>query len=242
VDCTDLDGDGFCVTHDCEDALSACTTNCTDADRDGFPICAGDCDDSLSYVHPGAPERCNGLDDDCNGLTDDDANGEDSDNDAVANVCDNCPTTWNPTQDDSDSDSVGDDCDNCILERNTSQSDADSDNEGDLCDLDDGLIYILFHQPEYVEWQEEIGFSSWNSYRGDLEELRYTGIYTQDPALVPLAARTCDLVTPSMADGDPPPGAAVFFLTTGNATETGAESSLGPDGFGVERPNTNPCP
>ena len=29
------------------------------------------------------------------------------------------------------------------------------DDEGDICDLDDGMIYILFHQTDYVEWQEE---------------------------------------------------------------------------------------
>ena len=31
-----------------------------------------DCDDTNSAVHPGAPEVCNGIDDDCDGLTDDD--------------------------------------------------------------------------------------------------------------------------------------------------------------------------
>lgn len=55
-----------------------------DADLDGFgdpgaPTgCAGravtnaeDCDDTLFSVHPGAPEVCNGRDDDCDGFTDD---------------------------------------------------------------------------------------------------------------------------------------------------------------------------
>ncbi len=32
---------------------------------------AGDCDDTRGYVHPGAAETCDGLDDDCNGLVDD---------------------------------------------------------------------------------------------------------------------------------------------------------------------------
>lgn len=31
---------------------------------------SGDCDDSLSSVHPGLTEICDGLDNDCNGLTD----------------------------------------------------------------------------------------------------------------------------------------------------------------------------
>jgi hypothetical protein len=41
-----------------------------DADGDGFTVCAGDCDDASPLVHPGAVERCNGLDDDCDGQVD----------------------------------------------------------------------------------------------------------------------------------------------------------------------------
>ncbi len=46
-----------------------------DVDGDGFvAVEAGgdDCDDADARVHPGAPERCDGLDNDCNGLVDDD--------------------------------------------------------------------------------------------------------------------------------------------------------------------------
>ena len=42
-----------------------------DADGDGFAA-AEDCDDSNAAVHPGAPEICDGLDNDCNGETDPD--------------------------------------------------------------------------------------------------------------------------------------------------------------------------
>jgi hypothetical protein len=41
-----------------------------DVDQDGYTLCAGDCDDANSQVHPGAVERCNGRDDDCNGQID----------------------------------------------------------------------------------------------------------------------------------------------------------------------------
>jgi hypothetical protein len=40
-----------------------------DADGDGFRWCE-DCDDGRASAHPGAPETCNGADDNCNGLID----------------------------------------------------------------------------------------------------------------------------------------------------------------------------
>ncbi len=43
---------------------------CTDVDGDGFTTCEGDCNDGSTDVFPGAPETCNGVDDDCNGQID----------------------------------------------------------------------------------------------------------------------------------------------------------------------------
>lgn len=76
---------------------------------------------------------------------------------------------------DTDGDGVHNLCDNCPNDRNPTQSDMDGDDEGDICDLNDGTIYIRFNQPEYVEWQEEAGYSQWNCYRGDLALLRSDG-------------------------------------------------------------------
>lgn len=42
-----------------------------DHDGDGFSTCAGDCDDDRAATHPGAPESCNGRDDDCDTAVDD---------------------------------------------------------------------------------------------------------------------------------------------------------------------------
>jgi hypothetical protein len=166
----------------------------------------------------------------------------DLDDDLIGDPCDNCPEDWNPAQEDIDADRAGDACDNCVTDANGSQEDLDLDGQGDRCDLEDWLIYIAFHQSGIVEWQQESGFGSWNSYRGDLELLRTAGLYTQDPSLVPLASRSCDLADPWVDDDDPPAGAALFFLTTGNYTGTTIESGLGVDDGGGERVNANPCP
>ena len=42
-----------------------------DGDGDGFGAKGGDCDDGDPAVHPGAKEKCNGVDDDCNEKIDD---------------------------------------------------------------------------------------------------------------------------------------------------------------------------
>ena len=62
----------------------------------GWVTQGGDCDDSNAAIHPGAPEICNGLDNNCNGLVDEDAQGVDSDGDGIHNACDNC--RFSPTR------------------------------------------------------------------------------------------------------------------------------------------------
>lgn len=122
-----------------------------------------------------------------------DSFGRDSDADGWGDECDNCVIVPNPSQVDTDDDAVGDSCDNCVLVRNPSQSDTDTDLEGDHCDLNDALIYVEFYQPEYVEWQPELGFELWNVYRGDLGVLAATGEYTQATGTNPLADRMCGI-------------------------------------------------
>ena len=201
---------------------------CPDADGDGYDICGvrtcegpppcADCNDAVAAIHPGAVEICNGLDDNCNGQIDEDPSGIDSDLDGVLNACDNCVDVPNPDQGDVNHDFVG-----------------------DVCDLDDGLILIGFGDQTSVEWQQENGYESWNLYRGDLGILRSTGVYTQDPAKVPVAMHACDLSTSPIPDAlNPVRGQAFFFLVTG--VHNGIEGSLGTNSAGVERPNDNPCP
>ena len=57
------------------------STACRDEDRDGYgegaQCRAADCDDTDDAVHPGAPEVCDGRDNDCNGSVDDGIVGSD---------------------------------------------------------------------------------------------------------------------------------------------------------------------
>src|SRR5262249_55255740 len=113
---------------------------------------------------------------------------------------------------------------------------------GDLCDLYDGLIYVLgTDDPNYFEWQQEQGPTSWNVYEGDLSVLRLTGSYTQTQGSNPLADKRCGDTNPWVDDfGVPEAGTVKFVLVTG--VTSGVEGSLGADSTGVTRANTNPCP
>ena len=165
----------------------------------------------------------------------------DTDHDGLGDPCDNCPRDSNPSQADFDADVVGDACDNCVFDYNPTQSDFDHDGEGDICDLNDGLIYIYSTDSNYREWQQEAGYTTWNSYRGSLSVLRVNGQYTQVPGSNPLATRDCGVSDPYVFDADiPAPGEVAFNLVTGMAG--GVESSLGTNSAGVPRANANPCP
>ena len=69
-------GEACKVNIRCDKASALCLFDTLDSDGDGYPApaCGGtDCDDSNPNIHPGAPEVCNGKDDNCNGQVDDGA-------------------------------------------------------------------------------------------------------------------------------------------------------------------------
>ena len=193
-------------------------------DEFGIPrlVCSPDCDDSNPEIHPAALEVCNGIDDNCNFRIDEDDLGTDSDADGVGNACDNC-----------------------VLHVNPGQDDMDQDLEGDACDLDDGVVLFEGLTRREVFWQHEFGMSWFNVYRGDLDVLRATGVYTQVPVDVVTAEdqaawRYCALFEPSTLDEFiPVPGQVAFYLVTG--VESGVETTLGTNNAGIERPNTASC-
>lgn len=104
----DLDGVGD-VCDNCPTLVNAMQTN---ADADAFGA-ACDCNDANASVYPGAPQICDGVNDDC---TDPSwptvpVNERDPDGDQVPECADNCIHTPNPGQANSDGDSCGDACD-----------------------------------------------------------------------------------------------------------------------------------
>lgn len=70
-------------------------------------------------------------------LTPCDEFSDETDEDGVCGVCDNCPGYYNPDQADNDiggGDGIGDACDNCPDVANPDQGDFDGDGIGDVCD------------------------------------------------------------------------------------------------------------
>jgi len=81
----DFDNDGF------GDYYYFMEWTCGETPPYGFVNNLNDCDPSNSLVFPGAPEICDGIDNDCNGLVDDNVTGtttfyQDADNDGYGNV------------------------------------------------------------------------------------------------------------------------------------------------------------
>jgi len=102
-------------------------------------------------------------------------------------------------------------------------------------------------QPDFMGFdKDEIGWTSvptatsYHLYRGDLEMLKSTGVYTQTSGTVIDAKQFCWVAGMTQTDTyEPAPGRVLFYLVT---TDDGMlESKLGSDGDGSDRPNDNAC-
>ena len=67
-----------------------------------------------------------------------------------------------------------------------------------------GRIFIIATATTLYTWDDEPDFGLWNCYRGDLQVLKDTGVYTQAPGSNDLASRTGDLLEPGINDPDMP--------------------------------------
>ena len=131
-DCDGVVDDGACVDM---------TVDPLDGDGDGFTEMAGDCDDGDWSVYPGAPEICDGLDNDCDPATEIDEGTEcwDGDDDGFAPIdgdCDDEDPTSYPGAPEVTDDERDNDCDGVIDEDPAADTDGDgfSEDDGDCND------------------------------------------------------------------------------------------------------------
>ncbi len=183
----DTDGDG---------QGNACDPD-IDNDGAGNDI-ASDCNPFEPEVYLGAPELCDGVDNDCDNRTDEgfpdtdgdkladciDPPGHDDDGDGLPESIDNCPDVANPGQGDFDGDDIGDACDDC-----PSDPTNDGDADGLCANLDNCPLVPNPEQDDHDFDGEGDECDADDDNDGDPD---LTDCAPFDPALGGLVAELCD--------------------------------------------------
>jgi hypothetical protein len=125
-----------------------------DGDNDGFLPEDGDCDDGDRSVYPGAPDPCDGVDNDCDGTIDQQFDADEDGFSSCGGDCrDNDPNS-NPERTES-IDGLDNDCDG-IADNHTEQYDDDGDgyseDQGDCDDNESGTGALI--GPDAIEINE----------------------------------------------------------------------------------------
>jgi hypothetical protein len=236
--CQDLDGDGFVVCDGCDLQTGQTCGECDDADEDVFP---------------GAPQKCDGVNNDC-----DDPNWPtvpadevDGDEDG-ARTCDGDCDDGNPNVHPGAPEVCNGDDDNCDGTTDEGFTDTDGDGVADCVDNDDdgdgvpdesdchSLSVAVAHPPDPVGdglWFADDSEFRWSkSSQGHASNV-YRG--TIDPALpwsydeVCLLAEVLDLRAVDSAA--PPPGTGFYYLVSGR-------NVCGDSALGQDRYPATPCP
>lgn len=163
----DLDGDGLVYAYDCNDGSAAVGLPVpyeADGDGDGFSdpsnsetACPGeqsegyiepteeDCDDNDTNTYPGAPEQCDGVDNDCDTVVDNDVTytnwyvDNDGDGYGAGTARNDCLAESNEVSNNADCDDT-----DATVNPNAREipDDIDNDCDGDIDSEDDNLVMI----------------------------------------------------------------------------------------------------